>query len=331
MALDDASSESIPSAAPARARETSSYEPVESCILCGARQRSICFREGRFEVVRCSGCSLVYVTPRLKVEYLTDVYDKDYWKSSSPKDRGYADYVGAQSLYLRTYRKRFRLVRRFAPEPGRALDIGCAAGFFLKVLSDHGWQVAGVELSPEIARHAREAYGFDAIHTGVLETASFDPASFDLITCWDVVEHVPDPVGLLCKASSLLKPGGHVIIETQNVESWFANLLGPRWQHYKHLEHLYHFSPATIRLLLQKADLELCHQTARFGGKHVSVEFILERAVRLHPVMRFLLRPLSPFRNLHAYVNPLDEIVVVARKPLGSPDRQISRGERWWS
>jgi 2-polyprenyl-3-methyl-5-hydroxy-6-metoxy-1,4-benzoquinol methylase len=315
MAPDTPFSESIPSVAPARARERSSFEAVDSCILCGAGERSICFREGCFEVVRCSGCSLVYVTPRLKAEYLTDVYDKDYWKSPSPKDRGYADYVGAQSLYLRTYEKRFRLVRRFAPEPGRALDVGCAAGFFLKVMSDRGWQVAGVELSPEIARHAHEVYGLDAIHTGVLETAPFDPASFDLVTCWDVVEHVPDPVGLLRKVSSLLKPGGHVIIETQNVESWFAKLLGPKWQHYKHLEHLYHFSPRTIRLLLEKAALELCHQTARFGGKHVSLGFVLERAVRLHPTMRFLIRPLSPFKNLHAYVNPLDELVVVAEKP----------------
>jgi len=319
----DASGSTISNRAmPSPAHDDANFEPVDSCALCGAVERSTRFREGRFEIVRCATCGLVYVTPRLNAESLPAVYDEDYWRSPSPKDRGYADYIGDESLYLRTYQKRYRLIRRFAPRPGRALDVGCAAGYFLKVLSDNGWQVAGVELSPEIAARARDACGSDAIHVGELQTGQFVQRSFDLITCWDVVEHVRDPVALLRTAHSLLKPDGCLIIETQNVESRFARLLGPSWQHYKHLEHLFHFSPSTLRLLLQKSGFESVFQTSRFGGKHVSIGFVLERATRLHPVMRYLLLPLSPFESLHAYVNVFDELIVVARKasaPSGTP------------
>ncbi len=105
-----------------------------------------------------------------------------------------------------------------------------------------------------------------------------------------------------------------LILETQNVDSRFAKRLGPRWHHYKHLEHLYHFNPKTIERLLDQAGLEIVHLTPRFGGKHVSLGFIRERATRVHGVMKYLLAPLAPLSGMSFYVNMRDEMVIVARK-----------------
>ena len=116
-------------------------------------------------------------------------------------------------------------------------------------------------------------------------SAGLPADAFDLVALWDVVEHVPDPKALLREAVGYLVPGGHLILETQNVESVFARLLGARWHQYKHLEHLYHFSSTTLRRLLEEAGLEVVHETARFGGKHVSLAFIRERATRIHPIL----------------------------------------------
>jgi 2-polyprenyl-3-methyl-5-hydroxy-6-metoxy-1,4-benzoquinol methylase len=193
------------------------------------------------------------------------------------------------------------------------VDVGCAGGFFLSVLREAGWLVAGVVLSPQIASHARARFGIVELHVGTLDTAPHTDQSFDLITMWDVVEHVPDPVALLAHARRLLKPNGVLLLETQNVDSRFAKLLGKRWQHYKHQEHLYHFNPATVQRLLQAAGLEIQSWTPRYGGKYVSFGFIAERAARLHPVLSWLLKPLSWFRNANLYVNLRDEMVVVAR------------------
>lgn len=289
-------------------------QAIESCALCGGTERTVRFSEPPFSVVRCDACGLVYVTPRLRPDVLPEVYGDDYWRSDEPSARGYADYAKDAPLYLKTFEKRLDFVERHAPRRGRALDVGCAAGFFLKVLRDRGWQADGVELSPAIARHAREVYGFHDVHVGELATAPFPEASYDLVTLWDVVEHVPDPVALLRRAASHLRAGGRLVVETQNVASPFARALGSRWHHYKHLEHLYHFEPRTLRRLLESAGLEVETNTWRHAGKHVSLAFVRERVTRLHPLASRLLAPLAPLDRLAAYVNPGDEMIAIARK-----------------
>lgn len=288
--------------------------PVRACALCGSAERSRLFREEPFSVVRCRECGLVYVTPRVPPEHLPALYDASYWRSEAPSQRGYGDYLGDAPLYLRTFRRRMRLLRRFLPETGRALDVGCAAGFFLRVLRERGWEVHGVEPSPTVALHARREAGLD-VHEGGLETAPFPPAHFDLVTFWDVIEHLPEPVEALRRAAGLLRPGGTLVLETQNVESPFARLLGRRWHHYKHLEHLYHFGRGTLPRLLREAGLEPLHATARYAGKDVSFAFVRERVSRLHPAATRLLAPLAFLDGRAIYVNPGDELIAVARKP----------------
>jgi SAM-dependent methyltransferase len=294
------------------------FVEIERCMLCGGAERDERFRDDGFRVVGCRGCGLVYVTPRLRPDVLPAVYDEGYWSSDAPKDRGYADYRLAAPLYLRTFRRRYRLLRRWLGErlgePGRALDVGCAAGFFLTVLRENGWDASGVELSPAIARQAIEVHGEARVFVGDLASAPWPEQSFDLITMWDVVEHVPEPLPFLERARALLRPGGRLVLETQNVASRFARLLGRKWQHYKHLEHLYHFDPRTIEKLLARAGLALEHRTAKGGGKYVSVGFVRERATRVSKALRWLLLPLEPLDGLALYVNLGDEMIVVARK-----------------
>jgi len=285
---------------------------VERCVLCGSSQRSFCFRDEPFAVVRCRDCGLVYVTPQMSPEGLPAVYGDSYWRNDCPSERGYGDYLADESLYLRTFRRRFHALQAHLPASGRALDVGCAAGFFLEVLQEQGWVVCGVEPSLPMARRAREEKGFE-IHQS-LDAPGLAEASFDLVTFWDVIEHLPDPPAALQRARTLLRPGGVLVLETQNVESRFARLLGRRWQHYKHLEHLYHFSPSTLGILLRKAGFEPLEITTRNAGKHVSVAFVRERARRLHPAIHWLLAPLTPLDRLGLYVNPGDEMIAVARR-----------------
>ncbi len=296
---------------------------IDACQLCGSTRRTTRFEDPPFAVVACDACSLVYVTPRLVGDALHEVYGEGYWKSHSPKQRGYADYAKDEALYLKTFRRRLAFVRKHLPaavrEGGaRVLDVGCAAGFFLRVMRAAGHDVRGVELSAAIAQHARAALGEDRVHVGFLDDVAgrpgFERGSFDLVTMWDVVEHVPDPQALLRTVATMLRPGGTLILETQNVASRFAKLLGPRWQHYKHLEHLYHFDPQTVRELLRQGGFDVVTLTPRYGGKYVSFEFIVERAARLHPVVSVLLSPLRLLRRANLYLNFRDEMVVAARK-----------------
>ncbi len=290
--------------------------PVDVCQLCGSRRRSTMFEDPPFTVVRCSDCGLVYVTPRLVGEALLEVYNEDYWKSDNPKVRGYADYAREAVLYLKTFEKRMALVQRWLPQPARVLDVGCAAGYFLRVLQRRGHDVHGVELSPAIAKEAVSHLGSERVHVGTLDDAvaamDYKPQSFDLVTLWDVIEHVPDPQSVLRRVRELVKPGGHLLLETQNVASRWARLLGRRWHHYKHHEHLYHFTPATIRRLLDDCGFRTLEVGSAYAGKYVSFAFLAERAGRLGRIPGLLARPFGLLRGANLYVNPHDEIIVVA-------------------
>jgi len=127
------------------------------------------------------------------------------------------------------------------------------------------------------------------------------------------VEHVVDPHTLLRAAHRLLSPDGLLVIETQDIDSRFAQLLGPRWHHYKHEEHIYHFTPPTVRRLLGEADFEVQRLTHRFGGKYVSMDFIAERSARLHPSLSRVLTPLTKLGSARLWLNFMDEMIVVSR------------------
>jgi SAM-dependent methyltransferase len=289
---------------------------VTHCQLCGSARRTLKFAEPPFEVVTCSDCGLVYVTPRLQGQALLDIYDEGYWKSDNPKLRGYSDYARESALYLKTFEKRMALVQRWMPPHARVLDVGCAAGYFLRVLQRRGHDVHGVEVSPAIAKEAIAHLGADRVHTGTLDEAvaakGYPPQSFDMISLWDVIEHVPDPQAVLRRIRDLLKPGGRLLLETQNVASRWASLLGRRWHHYKHHEHLYHFTPATITRLLADCGFRVLDLGAAYAGKYVSFGFLAERAGRLGRIPGLLAKPLGVLRFCNLYVNPRDEIIVAA-------------------
>ena len=285
-----------------------------ACGLCGNEESRTKFTDGPFSVVTCTRCELTYVTPRLNDSGLIEhVYNEGYWTSNAAKTRGYTDYRSDAPLYIKTYRRRLKVVKRHFAKPGRVLDVGCAAGYFLSVMQQEGWDVTGVEPSDPIRAQAAERIGADNVHGGLLHEVPLEPGSFDLITLWDVLEHIPDPVAALAHARTLLAPGGKLLIETQNVDSRAAAMLGPKWQHYKHAEHIYHFNPKTIRRVLDEAGFEILENGPWLGGKYVSMGFIAERANRLHPVAAALLSPLKLVSRASVYVNLFDEMIIVAK------------------
>jgi SAM-dependent methyltransferase len=287
---------------------------VAQCPVCRGVRFDTAFEEPPYRVMRCCQCGLGVVSPRRSEDGLVEMYgDDSYWRSGSPKTLGYHDYRADEPLYLKTFRRRLDFALRGGPRSGRALDVGCAAGFCMEALRERGFEVHGVEVSGVIARHAIERFGFETVHVGVLQEAEYPDASFDVITMWDVVEHVVDPRSLLLEARRLLKPDGLLVLETQNIDSAFARLLGPRWHHYKHAEHVYHFTPGTIRKLVTDCGFSVTTVTPRFGGKYVSLHFIAERAARLHPAVSAALRPLATFDSARLYVNVMDEMVLTAR------------------
>lgn len=288
------------------------------CYLCASTRRRIRFSEGPFRLVECMDCGLVYTTPQLDSEGLSALYQESYWESTRARDYGYMNYVRDRDLYVRTFRKRLATLTPHR-KSGRLLDVGCAAGFFLAVAREAGFEGHGIDVAAPMVRYAREELGLENIREGTLESAGYPDAHFDIITLWDVVEHLSDPAGLLEECRRVLKPGGLLVLETQNVHSPFARVMGRRWHHFKMLEHLYHFDPKTCTALLDRAGFEVQQWTPRRAGKYVSVDFVIERTGRLHRLLPFLLAPFKIFRRSAVYVNPFDEMIFFARPRPAAP------------
>lgn len=288
-----------------------------ACCLCGEDRPRTMFEQPPWRVVRCEGCGLVYTLPRLSPEQIRAMYQTAYWTSEQAKEFGYTDYLRDRELYLATYRMRRHVITRRKPKPGRVLDVGSAAGYFLATLKEIGWECHGIELSEYMAQRSRELFGLEDVRSGSILDAAYPAKHFDVISFWDVIEHLENPLPHLQKARELLADDGILVIETQNVASAFARLMGRRWHHYKMAEHLLHFSPKTLRALLARAGFTVLENSARRGGKRISFDFLVERVGRIHPLLSKAFAPLKLFGGSAFYVNLFDEMLVVAAKARG--------------
>ena len=303
------------SGAPSRSEGTGigafDYEEAV-CCFCGPHEKKMMHSDSGYHIVRCAGCGLVYTTPRIVADQLEALYQDTYWRSPSPKHCGYAHYIEDKGCWFATYRRRLQHIAA-RMSAGQALDVGCAAGFWTSVLREAGWEAYGVDISAPMIEYARRTFSQDAYYCGSLEEQGFASEQFDLVTLWDVIEHVRDPHRLLHEVNRVLRPGGLLVLETQDVDSLPARLLGKRWHHFKHMEHLFHFSVPTLGKLLDRTGFSVEKFTRRHAGKHVTLGFIAERSGRLHP---WLEKGLGFLKHNRAslYVNPLDEIIAIAWK-----------------
>jgi SAM-dependent methyltransferase len=136
------------------------------------------------------------------------------------------------------------------PKPGRLLDFGCGGGSYLCEMAARGWQVTGMDSSIQTVQSIREQYGFDVV-AGTLPHPDLTPGSFDVITMWQSLEHVSEPLEVLRAAYELLVSGGKLIVAVPNFESLSAEWFGENWYGLDLPRHLTHFVPGTLSEMLQ--------------------------------------------------------------------------------
>jgi len=137
-------------------------------------------------------------------------------------------------------------------ERGRLLDFGCGGGGFLERMRRLGWQVTGVDMSVAAVQRVRTELGLDAL-AGSLPHAGLVHNAFDLITMWQSLEHVHEPLPVLREARRLLVSGGMLVVSVPNIDSLPFRWFGTAWFGLDLPRHLTHFTPPTLRLMLEKA------------------------------------------------------------------------------
>lgn len=191
------------------------------------------------QIVRCNECGLVYINPRTKSDIIID--------STSKGDD--EKYVSQEKGRMETFEKELKWLNKYTKK-GRLLDVGCAAGFFLNVAKKAKWDAQGVEPNKWLANHGKENYGLK-VFAGTLEDAEFKDEEFEVITLWDVIEHMPDPNGSLKEINRIMKPGGTLVVSTPDYSSIFAKIFGRKWW-FLLSHHLFYFTPRTMKMMLEQ-------------------------------------------------------------------------------
>ncbi len=184
-----------------------------ACAICRVRRHApLVVRKG-YQVVRCRLCGLVYVSPRPRQRHELDALYTN------------ARYSTRQVAHVlhegRTREAQWRLdqLESSAGRRGTLLDVGCSAGSFLLAARERGWDVHGIDVSPDAVRHASTALDLDA-RVATLEDAPFPPRSFDAITIFECIEHMLQPGDALQAAWRLLKDDGVLLITTPNIDGF---------------------------------------------------------------------------------------------------------------
>ncbi len=195
-------------------------------------------------IVRCRACRFGFRANRPAEEELSALYRQldplVYEKEALGRSK--------------TARRHLRIVEHYV-QAGRLLDVGCASGAFLRCASDAGWTVTGVEPAEALWAKAKQQMGEQSdVLCATLQGANLNPASFDVLTVWDVLEHVPDPLSFMRHCVSLLKPGGYLFANVPDLDSVQARLFRNRWPLLL-AEHLNYFNRKSLQLCGEMAGL----------------------------------------------------------------------------
>ncbi len=287
------------------------------CPACASLNTRFWFTKNNCKVRRCVACQLIFIAPL--PDQFNALYSADYFTGAT-QGFGYVDYEQtkqAENVTLQIYLDKIEAKH---PNKGSILDIGAATGSFLTIAKQRGWQVAGVEISDYAAAAAR-GRGL-AVQTGTLDNAVFAPHSFDVITLWDVFEHLPDPNLTLLKITKLLKPGGIVVMNMPNAGSAVAKILGRFWPLIIPPEHIRLFNPKNLSMILNKHDftvIEIGNIGKKFQPAYI---FQIMYTIRHQAIWRKISNYLQKSRlnRLSIPLNLRDNMFIMARQEEPRPN-----------
>lgn len=245
---------------------------IQQCLLCKSKT-SIPLFTGQdrlygypesFTLVKCDRCGLIYLISRPDGQEIDRYYPQDYVSFPLAIEDEPSWFKRIDRRY--GLHKRCREIIRRVKKPGRILDIGCATGIFLHGMQQRGWEAYGVEPSSYAAQYARSRFHLNVIE-GTLDTARFEADYFDVVTLWDVLEHIPDPDQTLVEINRILKLGGWLVMSLPNPDSWESAWFSRYWAGWDIPRHFFIYSRNVIAKLLGNTGYSI-QEVRSFSGRH---------------------------------------------------------------
>lgn len=281
-----------------------------SCPVCSSGKNKFFWQKNNYKLYSCENCELVFVWPI--PDNLNQIYKRDYFRSRGKLGgSGYSDYDQDKKPMREVFMSFLNKFERLGS--GRSIfDVGAATGYFLDLAKGRGWQTSGSEIS-EYARQIAKGKGHDVVGD-LLEKGFYN--RFDVVTMWDVLEHLRDPKEYLRTVNKILLPKRWLAINTIDKGSWWARIWGKQWHLIVPPEHLYYFSRKNLELLLNDTGFQIVE--IKKIGKKFSLSYIFkilyhwQKLKIWHVLSRWFDRPF--WRKLSIPINLRDNIFILAQK-----------------
>jgi 2-polyprenyl-3-methyl-5-hydroxy-6-metoxy-1,4-benzoquinol methylase len=204
-----------------------------------------------FDLYHDQELDMLMTIPQPSLENLGKYYESVDYISHTDSKRSLFEkiYHFVKSIALRN---KLNLINSLKSNKGRILDIGAGTGDFLLVAKENGWQIVGVEPSQKAKAIAKKK-GVSFVEA----TSDLADHSFDVISMWHVLEHVPNLVNQITELKRLLKPNGTLVIAVPNFKSFDANYYGKFWAAYDVPIHFWHFSKTAIKKIFEKEEMKV--------------------------------------------------------------------------
>ena len=233
------------------------FVPAE-CPACGADDNKFKYEKLGFEYSECLNCKTFFMNPRPNEEALEWFYkhsvNYQFWNDHIfPK----TDEIRKKNIFLPRVERMVHYLKKFSPDANSIIEIGCAFGSFLE-LATKNWsfeKVVGVEPTPGLAKTARNK-GINVIEEVIENIEITDSMKFDVLTNFEVIEHLGSPISFITKCSDLLKRNGILMLSCPNGAGFDFSILGKECNSLDH-EHLNYFNSSSIEILLNRAGFEL--------------------------------------------------------------------------
>lgn len=227
----------------------------QCCPICDSQNIVDFNKYEDFNLLMCSNCDFVFRADinELNFEQLIDeIYNED-WVAMRRK------YL--QDTFLGHSIFNTLLLEVFKPEKGSLLEIGSGTGEFLFSAQSAGWAVTGIEPSPRASQFAADELKVNIIN-GIWELNRFS-TKFDVIVFWHVLEHITRPKQFLLEVSSILKEEGLIFFSLPNKNSFTNQVMGKLSPLYTEKDHVAHYSPRNLSLLIEQANLQIVSMFSR--------------------------------------------------------------------
>lgn len=241
-------------------------EPL--CPLCGHGTGVVRYRYEDYQIISCERCGLWRACPRLSGPELARYYEREYYSEQLAREGRYEAWRDANRD---VWRKNAEMIRDEArrrlglpPQQVRVLDVGCGPGFFLQECVAMGMAARGIEPSAHAVRYARDELKLDV---RALTPESLDPQErYDVVTLWEVLEHVPDPLWTLRRLRPHLSDGGMIWVAAPNLSALQRRVQGKNFYNLLNKSHLTHFDRRTLAATLRRAGFRDVRRVVHFGG-----------------------------------------------------------------